>query len=94
MDVLSDLVPVVQCKCILFYQVYIIAVGDIKTSNHYTLTGFLVNIFKHTTRFGRKSHHQVSLIRILRENYQYVNKTILLRARCHSLTTHNISEVI
>ena len=94
MHVLSDLVPVLQCKCILFCQVYTITVSDIKTSNHYTLNGFLVNIFKHTTHFGLKGHHQVSVIRILRENYQYMNKTILLRARCHSFTTHKISEVI
>jgi hypothetical protein len=93
MHVLSDLVPVPQCKCILFCQVYAITVGDINTSNHYTLIGFLVNTFKHITRFGRKGH-QVSAVRILRENYQYMNKTILLRARCHSCTTHKISKVM
>jgi len=27
-------------------------------------TGYLINIFKHITCFGRKGHHQVSLIRI------------------------------
>jgi hypothetical protein len=94
MHVLSGLVPELQCKCILFCQIYIITVGDIKTSNHYTLIGFLVNIFKHTTHFGRKDHHHVSVIRILKENYQYMNKTILLRARCHFFTTYIISEVI
>jgi hypothetical protein len=94
MDVLLDFVPVLQYNCILFCQVYTITVGDIKTSNRYTLIGFLVNIFKHTTRFGRKGHHQVSVIRILRENGQYMNKTILLRARYHSFTAHKISEII
>ena len=79
MHVLSDLVPVLQRKYILFCQVYTITVGDIKTSNHYKLIGFLVNIF------GRKGHHHVSVIRILRENYQYMSKTILLRARSHFL---------
>jgi hypothetical protein len=65
MHILSDLVPVPQCKCILFCQVYAITVGDIKTSNHYTLIGLLVNTFKHITRFGRKGH-QVSVERILK----------------------------
>jgi hypothetical protein len=93
MHVLSDLVPVPQCKCILFCQVYEITVGDIKTSNHHALIGFLVNTSKHITRFGSKGH-QVSVVRILRENYQYMNKTILLGARCHSFTAHKISKVI
>jgi hypothetical protein len=93
MHVLSDLVLVPQCKYILFCQVYAITVGDINTSNHHTLTGFLVNTFKHIARFGRKGH-QESVVRILRDNYKYMNKTILLRTRCHSFTTHKISKVI
>jgi len=55
--------------------------GDTQTVSQNN-TSYLIDIFKHTTCFGRKGHHQVSLLRIktirTRKRKSYYARNLIL----------------